>query len=1308
MSETPRLELQIRDNSAETAKALERLATALGRVNSAVNGKALGTLARSMGNLSAALARSIPENNVTRIERMAAALERLQKVSGKLGNLNLQNSAPQIGDSLAQTVKESGITQTSGSLEEATKAAKDFNNEMNQGARESGMVETQRTIEQICNTAKDGFKKAVSSAKEFINKLKELHKGAGVANNGLVRFLGSLGRIAKYRFLRTVIKEITEGLKTGLSNYREYSKAIGSAFAPAMESFDNAMFKLENSIGAAIAPAIQMLIPYVVQLVDWFISLINVVNQFFALLNGQNTWSRATNAAASTMEKVKNTADGAKKSIKEAKELLADFDELNIIQSESGNGGGSGTGAAGYAPIDYESMFEEVSVFDGKIREIVDWIKENFEALKTVALEIGAAILAWNISQAFGGVIGVLAGLAATGLIIKIVWDMVTLFDKKYADTGEFGWLLADWLTTALGAYFAQKVMTSVLGNGAGTVAASLVLTISAIASIKAYLQNNDLSALSTRNIATVLGGALKFGAGIFLLDKGLLGASTGVALGEAAAGVAAVIGISVGLKTIIDAKEVGVSVETVKGAFVSMASMGASAFLIAKILGAAALTALGVGAGAVVATGLVIAAGVGVAAYLHAQESDIHWGSVSLTQKQIQEFVDQKAFTVNVPATIKLVKNTIEDKEKSKNSITSALAQLGVETNVLSLGLDTKTTYTNIYNQLFGEDGAGGLMGEIATYAENQTNIIKTGISLVPIINDAGQDVSAEFLSAGITGWAGVTSYMNGLGTELSKQLQFGMAGDMKNLDKELTKTLLDEISEATIALTSAQAEAKAMSAFSLGLSDLDKDSVMGVLDLINSYKDELTESYREMYREEAESFYALARFYEKTGNSELAEQYNNMASELMDNMSNNIQTAVDKSVEPAKKMIREAIEKMFGDAIQNAEIPNYLYSHAFIDDFEREGINSVIRTLVAETSGIPEAMLDLLGTAGWEYLSEGLQKELYKTLADAYGADTASNLLSFAGDEVAQLYKDYIEEALSSATNDMEPIKETVPIEAQPEVIMEQADDQDFGVEFELDTGDMGNLYDLIYDNLFDNSQVGYDAYEFMDNILSPIIDQLSSNYGLEDSNIATKVEKSIMGDLEKAIKNPDLWPQAAETIQQKITKIFEDALGKEKSSIKVPPPDTSEIDTGLKSTEENVRAFVNNIRSAFRGLAGLSFSFTGGMWGGGFNVTFPAFAAEGGIFGMGEMFIAREAGPELVGRIGNKTGVANNDQIIQGIAGGVAAAQEQQTSLLRQQNAILMQLLNKKFTAEVRPTTALGRVNDQSERMYERISG
>lgn len=49
-------------------------------------------------------------------------------------------------------------------------------------------------------------------------------------------------------------------------------------------------------------------------------------------------------------------------------------------------------------------------------------------------------------------------------------------------------------------------------------------------------------------------------------------------------------------------------------------------------------------------------------------------------------------------------------------------------------------------------------------------------------------------------------------------------------------------------------------------------------------------------------------------------------------------------------------------------------------------------------------------------------------------------------------------------------------------------------------------------------------------------------------------------------------------------------------------------------------------------------------------------PNYRAMGGFPDTGELFVAREAGPELVGRINGKTAVANNDQIVSGISSGV----------------------------------------------------
>ena len=67
-----------------------------------------------------------------------------------------------------------------------------------------------------------------------------------------------------------------------------------------------------------------------------------------------------------------------------------------------------------------------------------------------------------------------------------------------------------------------------------------------------------------------------------------------------------------------------------------------------------------------------------------------------------------------------------------------------------------------------------------------------------------------------------------------------------------------------------------------------------------------------------------------------------------------------------------------------------------------------------------------------------------------------------------------------------------------------------------------------------------------------------------------------------------------------------------------------------------------------------------------------------AGGGMVSTGQMFIAREAGPELVGTIGSRTAVANNNQIVAGIASGVSAANARQNDLLREQNSLLAEIL------------------------------
>lgn len=80
-----------------------------------------------------------------------------------------------------------------------------------------------------------------------------------------------------------------------------------------------------------------------------------------------------------------------------------------------------------------------------------------------------------------------------------------------------------------------------------------------------------------------------------------------------------------------------------------------------------------------------------------------------------------------------------------------------------------------------------------------------------------------------------------------------------------------------------------------------------------------------------------------------------------------------------------------------------------------------------------------------------------------------------------------------------------------------------------------------------------------------------------------------------------------------------------------------------------------------------------------------------ATGGFPAMGEMFVAREAGPELVGRIGNRTTVANNDQIVEGITAGVyqAVVAAMNATSSRQGQNVNVYLDGKQIYASVKKT-------------------
>lgn len=473
------LELQINDNASIAASGLLALSGALVKVKEAIGkGMNLKGTVNGLEKLKNAVNTGLSEDAVSRFERLATVLEKL-KGTGAIKISGIKNIANQmnVADSLA----------------EAKEQAQDTANSI-AGAVDRGMEEVESRTGEVANTVKshfsgiktwfkdvaDGFRgikeegQDTSGTWNFFNTLGEGIKNARAHIGGLI---GDFSRIVKYRMIRSVIKQITQAFTTGIKNVYFYSKAIGGSFAPAMDDAASVLLQFKNSIGAAAAPLIQSLIPYLKMVVNYAIEAINYFNQFISLLRGQSTWTKAIYKNTDAFE---DKTKKAKKAGKAIKDLLADWDELNIIQSETGSGG---SGAA-KAVEDYTKMFEEESKFD-------NWLSDHFHDVLDMIKMAGVALLGWKLSKNFTGILGKLFKLVAGGAMVAL--GLKLSFESGF-DAGLNGFNTSNILGMiggALAAGIGGYLITSAVGLGGG-IGLAIGVGVAVVASLVGYIKGRQ------------------------------------------------------------------------------------------------------------------------------------------------------------------------------------------------------------------------------------------------------------------------------------------------------------------------------------------------------------------------------------------------------------------------------------------------------------------------------------------------------------------------------------------------------------------------------------------------------------------------------------------------------------------------------------------------------------------------------------------------------------------------------------------------------------------------------------------------
>lgn len=296
-------------------------------------------------------------------------------------------------------------------------------------------------------------KLAIAPIKGFTSAL-----GAGIKKIGT--FLSSLKRIAFYRILRTIIKEITQGIKEGIDNLYQYSKIIDGTFAKSMDTLATSSQYLKNSLGAMFSPLVNAAAPMIDMFVDKVVDLINELNRLFALLSGASSWTKAIKQEKEYAKAAGAAADSAK----ELKKSVLGFDELNLLNDPN-----SSSSSKNDDTPDYAGMFEEVQ-FDG-----TSWAEKVKAALPDFSDVFGVFKNAWEnqgkgvidaFQNALGNIHGMLSSIGAsfrevftngTGQetlelllllcqdIFNIVGNFAEAFRKAWDDGGNGTRILQAW-----------------------------------------------------------------------------------------------------------------------------------------------------------------------------------------------------------------------------------------------------------------------------------------------------------------------------------------------------------------------------------------------------------------------------------------------------------------------------------------------------------------------------------------------------------------------------------------------------------------------------------------------------------------------------------------------------------------------------------------------------------------------------------------------------------------------------------------------------------------------------------------------
>lgn len=216
-------------------------------------------------------------------------------------------------------------------------------------------------------TGLEGLSKALSKIKDHL-------KGISIHGPNLGKVFKN---ILKYGFgIRSLYVGFRKLRKAVIESFGELqnSGAFFQTTRANIESLKASLTTLKFQFGAAFEPIFNAVAPALQTLINYLISVMNVISAFTAKLMGKSTYSRAV----ANMTALGGATGGAAKAQKELNKQLQGFDELNNLTTNNPSGGGGGGGAGDAAGAHYveESVDSVLGDFGKQLADQIragDW-----------------------------------------------------------------------------------------------------------------------------------------------------------------------------------------------------------------------------------------------------------------------------------------------------------------------------------------------------------------------------------------------------------------------------------------------------------------------------------------------------------------------------------------------------------------------------------------------------------------------------------------------------------------------------------------------------------------------------------------------------------------------------------------------------------------------------------------------------------------------------------------------------------------------------------------------------------------------